>query len=98
MGNNESDVWDIVSHFRAFLKPTPIEWPQKTHKIIRELVALGFTIESFFRAAMQPCNAMLKKCIWYDKPIPCEELFFITKSMEGFCCSFNNVRAMKYNK
>lgn len=98
MGNNESVVWDVVAHFHTFLKPQPIEWPNGTHKIIKELVSFGHTIESLFRASMQPCKAMLKRCIWYDQLIPCEELFFITKSSEGFCCSFNNVRAMEFNK
>lgn len=98
MGNDESNVWDVVSHFHAFLKPAPMQWPNTTSKIIRELIGMGFTIQSFFRASMQPCKAMLKKCIWYNQQMPCEKLFYITKSVEGFCCSFNNLRAMKVNK
>lgn len=98
MGNNESDIWDVVSNFHAFLKPSLMEWPDQSNKIISELTLLGYTIESFFRAAMQPCSVMLKLCIWYNRRMPCNELFFITKSSEGFCCSFNNVLAMKFNK
>lgn len=97
-GNNESDIWDVISNFHAFVTPTPIQWPEQSRKIITQLVELGYTVERFFRIAMQPCHAMLKLCIWYDRRIPCENLFFITKSAEGFCCSFNNVLAMKYNK
>lgn len=75
-----------------------MQWPEKTQKIISDLNALGYDLESFFRIAMQPCQAMLKLCIWYYQPISCEKLFFITKSVEGFCCSFNSVLAMKFNK
>lgn len=98
LGNNESDIWDVFSHFHTFLEPKPIQWPENAKKIMLELDGLGFTVESFFRSAMQPCHAMLKLCIWYDQRIPCEKLFFVTKSTKGFCCSFNNVLAMKANK
>lgn len=98
LGHTESDIWDIFSHFHVFLKPGPVQWPTKARKIYIDLIELGYTVEQFFRIAMQPCSAMLKLCVWYDHRIPCEKLFFITKSVKGFCCSFNNVLAMKFNK
>lgn len=98
LGNKESDIWDVISNFHAFAKPTLIQWPEQTQRIALQLVGLGYTIESFFRIAMQPCHALLKLCIWYDRRIPCEQLFFVTKSIEGFCCSFNDILAMKFNK
>lgn len=38
---------------------------------------------------MQPCNQMIKGCAWLGKIIPCDTIFRVAKSSEGFCCSFN---------
>ncbi len=38
---------------------------------------------------MQPCNLMIRSCSWLGKIIPCESIFRVAKSSEGFCCSFN---------
>lgn len=43
---------------------------------------------------MQPCENMIKHCLWLGKAVPCDSLFRITMSAEGFCCSFNN-KALK---
>lgn len=98
LGNNESEIWTVISYFHTFLKPKFIQWPNYSQKIISDIVRLGYTVESLFRIGMQPCRTMLKLCFWYNIQMPCEKLFIVTKSTEGFCCSFNNILAMKYNK
>lgn len=98
LGSNESEIWDVISYFHTFLEPALIEWPKNSQKIISDIAGLGYTVESFFRVAMQPCHAMLKFCVWYGHRMPCEKLFHVIKSTKGFCYSFNNVLAMKFNK
>lgn len=98
LGHNESDILDVVSHFHKFIKPRIEDWPQKTNAILNALAALGYTHEHLLLEAMQPCNDMIKKCVWYDRVTPCDTIFFVTKSSQGFCCSFNSEIAMKFNK
>jgi hypothetical protein len=36
-----------------------------------------------------PCKTLLVKCIWLDTETDCSELFQLSKSALGICCSFN---------
>lgn len=38
---------------------------------------------------MRPCKDMIQNCTWLGSMMPCENLFKIATSSEGFCCSFN---------
>lgn len=80
------------------IKPRPIKWPEPTIQIIMALRALGYGVESFLRMAMQPCQSMVKMCMWFGRSVPCDEIFVTTKSEKGFCCAFNSIYAMKLNK
>lgn len=53
------------------------------------LTELNYTTEKLMFELMQPCNVMLENCIWLGKIVPCETIFRVAKSSEGFCCSFN---------
>ena len=41
---------------------------------------------------MQKCNSMIMACEWHGQIEKCSELFSITRTDAGFCCSFNVVR------
>lgn len=53
------------------------------------LESLGYTAEALLFELMQPCDKMISHCYWLNRPVPCESVFQVTKSSEGFCCSFN---------
>lgn len=55
---------------------------------------LNYTTHSLMLELMQPCENMVKHCQWLGKEMPCESLFRVTMSTEGFCCAFNN-KALK---
>lgn len=38
-------------------------------------------------------TAMLRKCLWKGKDLPCRELFVATPADVGICCTFNAARA-----
>lgn len=59
---------------------------EKTHAL---LLKLNYTTERLMFELMQPCENMLSNCTWLGKSQPCETLFRVAKSAEGFCCSFN---------
>lgn len=60
------------------------------------LQGLGYTPDSIMREIMQPCNEMIKQCYIRYTKTSCEELFFVSRAAEGYCCSFNSMLA-KYN-
>lgn len=49
-----------------------------------------YTLPFIFQS-MHPCNEMLLYCEWQGKAKDCETLFRVSKSDNGFCCSFNIV-------
>lgn len=58
----------------------------KTYQILEEM---GYTTDRLMFELMQPCSNMIKSCAWLGKIVPCDTLFRVAKSSEGFCCSFN---------
>lgn len=59
---------------------------ENTYKILDEL---GYETDTLMREVMQPCDEMLNQCSWLGTFAPCDTLFRIAKSIEGYCCSFN---------
>lgn len=58
----------------------------KTYQILEEM---GYTTDRLMFELMQPCSNMIKNCAWLGKIVPCDTLFRVARSSEGFCCSFN---------
>lgn len=58
----------------------------KTYQILEEM---GYTTDRLMFELMQPCTNMIKNCAWLGKIVPCDTLFRVARSSEGFCCSFN---------
>lgn len=59
---------------------------ESTEEILQQL---GYTIEQIMLEVMQPCAHLLRHCHWLRREVPCDTIFQIAKSAEGFCCSFN---------
>ncbi|XP_033210034.1 pickpocket protein 28-like [Belonocnema kinseyi] len=53
------------------------------------LESLGLSTEELMKYLMQPCEKMLLHCGWLDKIYDCNKIFKVSKTSEGFCCSFN---------
>lgn len=49
----------------------------------------NYTVESLMLELMEPCTSFIKQCSFLNKVYPCDQLFFIAKGSEGFCCAFN---------
>lgn len=50
---------------------------------------LGYNAETLMLQVFQPCEKLLVVCTWKGEESPCEDLFKISRSSEGLCCSFN---------
>lgn len=53
------------------------------------LEKLNYTMEGLMFSMMEPCSQILQYCVWLGTPMPCNQLFRVSSSGEGFCCSFN---------
>lgn len=65
----------------------------KTYQILE---SMGYTTDKLMFELMQPCSKMIRDCAWLGKIVPCDSVFRVAKSSEGFCCSFN-YQALKGN-
>ncbi|XP_055621968.1 sodium channel protein Nach-like [Toxorhynchites rutilus septentrionalis] len=55
---------------------------------------LGYTPAKMLLELSQPCGSLIKYCYWLEAEVSCAKHFQITKTHEGFCCSFNADQAM----
>lgn len=39
---------------------------------------------------VQPCDELMEHCRWQGKIVPCHNIFEVTITYYGICCSFNN--------
>lgn len=53
------------------------------------LQSVGYTPDTLMFELAQPCDQLLKLCFWMGTEYPCHELFKLSRSTEGICCSFN---------
>lgn len=53
------------------------------------LEAINMTAEHLMYEVMQPCDLLMDRCSWLGHSLPCDEMFLVATSEEGFCCSFN---------
>lgn len=53
------------------------------------LQGMNYTTETLMSEIAQPCDKLLRKCFWKGKETECHELFKLSRSTEGICCSFN---------
>lgn len=58
----------------------------RTHETLEKL---GYRTDTLMKELMHPCDSMLSQCLWLGKHFPCNALFRISKSILGYCCSFN---------
>lgn len=65
------------------------------YRVFEILQALNYTSETLMLELMEPCTFMMQNCSWLGKYVPCATLFRISKSSEGYCCSFN-YKGQKY--
>lgn len=53
------------------------------------LERLGYKTQDIMKEFILSCNEMLSNCSWLGEDKPCNQLFRMVKSSEGFCCAFN---------
>lgn len=51
-----------------------------------------FNVELTMKKLMYPCTKLLFRCRWQGKITDCKELFAVSETYQGYCCSFNILR------
>lgn len=44
---------------------------------------------------MYPCTNLLFRCRWEGKIVDCKDLFHVSETYQGYCCSFNIKKPLK---
>ncbi|XP_011050524.1 PREDICTED: pickpocket protein 28-like, partial [Acromyrmex echinatior] len=82
---NDSDKF--FSSLVKLIRPDKISIDNVTAR--QFLDRLDMTVETLMEQLMQPCSALLLRCVWLGKVYDCSKIFKTIKSKEGFCCAFN---------
>lgn len=86
-GLKKESIIEFLENLAKLITPEYIDALYlKTYQFLEEM---GYTTDKLMLELMQPCNNMIKNCAWLGKIVPCETLFRVARSSEGFCCSFN---------
>lgn len=86
----------VLASSDALVQFRPLNVTNELLEFRRAMKQYNWTVEDILVKIMHPCNRMLKKCMWLAKEIPCDKLFRISKTTQGFCCSFNYKGMPKY--
>lgn len=88
-GFNETAIRKVFGMLYVMIRHNNFDETDEVHEFKRALNQFNLSIENLMLNLMQPCNRMIIHCVWLNKAIPCDELFQVSKTSKGFCCSFN---------
>lgn len=99
VGVNEAATITVFEQLSALVRPRALIDESPELLLVREAITkLNYTPEALMMDLMQPCNQLTRQCLWLNQKIPCEDLFYVSKSSEGFCCSFNYKGSIHLNR
>lgn len=70
---------------------SPVYVEEEFLNISMILTDLGYTTETLMMEIVQPCEELVRLCFWKGYETRCNELFKLSRSTEGVCCSFNYI-------
>lgn len=72
-----------------------IRYPKKDLDILEEVLTLNnLHILNFIDEISWNCSDLLFRCRFKDEIVPCDELFQVAHTFQGYCCSFNLNQSM----
>ncbi|GFG36325.1 hypothetical protein Cfor_05944, partial [Coptotermes formosanus] len=83
-----STVLEVLAMLPALINFQEIN-DQEARKFQEVLLGAGYNISDLMLQLTPPCKTLLLKCIWLDTVTDCSDLFHVSKSVMGICCSFN---------
>lgn len=95
-GFNETAIRIAFENLNAIVQAKNVDNIIEIQEFERAMNRHNYTIQRMLRELMQPCNRMLRYCSWLDTVYRCDELFIISRTAKGFCCSFNYKGPLRY--
>lgn len=66
------------------------EFDVRDLQILDEILELNhLEIKGFMQQIRWNCNDLIYRCRFKDEIVPCDTLFQVSQTFNGFCCSFN---------
>ncbi|KAF7401134.1 hypothetical protein HZH68_006954 [Vespula germanica] len=82
----------IMGNFYHFdIKEDELKQAYSLHTIL-ERGYNGYNVERIMKRLLPRCRSILWQCSWNGKDQDCNEIFFLKKTSDGHCCTFNSAR------
>ncbi|OXU20265.1 hypothetical protein TSAR_015195 [Trichomalopsis sarcophagae] len=86
------DMLKYLGHLYVFdVDEGEIEEAQFLHAILSRAYG-DYSIDSLMMQLTPKCRSILRYCSWEGKDRVCDNMFFLRKTQDGFCCTFNYAR------
>lgn len=76
---------------QLLVQPKQFDEIEASLELERAMDLHNYTYDKLMRLLMQPCDQMIVQCSWLNRNRPCNEMFGVSKTTKGFCCSFNTI-------
>lgn len=95
-GFNDTILRKMFIDLKVMVKPKRFDEIEYSLELERAMEYHNYTYEKLMFHLMQPCDQMLLQCVWLKRIRPCNEMFDVSRTTHGFCCSFNTIDNLRY--
>lgn len=86
---NETAIQLALRRLNVLVRPKKSYTGSENAELMRAMRALDMTIPALMQQIRQPCDRMIRYCVWKNKLTPCTYIFHVVQSRFGYCCAFN---------
>lgn len=87
----------MFGKMQLLVQPKQFDEIEASLELERAMERHNYTYDKLMHLLMQPCDQMIEQCSWLNRIRPCNEMFGVSRTTKGFCCSFNTIDHLRYN-
>ncbi|CAL8073009.1 unnamed protein product [Orchesella dallaii] len=90
----EEDIYDAKGHpdYLLSVNKDLLSLDNENYAILNEIMDLyNNELGDLYKDVTHNCEDMILKCMWENKVLPCQKLFFEIDTRHGHCCVFNMI-------
>ncbi|CAL8073007.1 unnamed protein product [Orchesella dallaii] len=90
----EEDIYDANGHPDYLFETNKnlLSLDKENYAVFNEIMDIyNNELGELYKDATHNCEDMILKCMWEDKVLPCQKLFFEIDTRHGHCCVFNMI-------
>lgn len=95
-GFNETILRKVFTKMQYLVQPKKMDDVAASLEFESAMDMHNYSYDRLMFHLMQPCDEMLLQCSWLNRIRPCNEMFKVSRTTKGFCCSFNTINHLKY--